>query len=212
MTKESVQVPSIDGVAKSSRRAAMVSLIGAIVVIVSLVYAFQQLISLERTIEFKKHELIDIEKRKQDLLRENELLEQQGKLLRSAVETASERNPALIKESLDSAAQSYPEAARSVPRVYVHISRKNQLERAQVIQNHLRNAGLVVPGIEYVGANSPKVSQLRYFHQTDEEKAQAHAIASKLEKLALKLEVIPIKGYEKSGPGSFEIWLSADVN
>lgn len=201
---------SIDGLAKASRRAALMSLAGAIIVIASLAYAFQHLIALERAIEEKKHELVSLKNRKQDLIKENEALEQRNALLRTALETAGGRNPSLMKQALDSAAQSYPQAARLVPRVYLHIARQNQRERAQAIQVQLRDAGLVVPGIEYVGAQSPKVSQLRYFHESDEEEKQVQALASKLETQGVKLQLIRIKGYDDIAPGSYEIWLGRE--
>jgi hypothetical protein len=92
----------------------------------------------------------------------------------------------------------------------VHVSGDEEREAARRVTQLLETAQWVVPGIQRVGTRSPKVSQLRYFKQT--EQPEAEQIATVLKKGGYEVSLAYIAGYEDSKairPMHFELWFAA---
>lgn len=99
------------------------------------------------------------------------------------------------------------------PRVYIHIQDEEQRKRAREIESKLEAAGFDVPDIEIVGSRNIKVSEIRYFRDADESKAnQAVGILQNMGISDLKARFV--SGSEKSTkirPQHYELWFSADA-
>jgi hypothetical protein len=97
------------------------------------------------------------------------------------------------------------------PRIYIHVTGDKEREAARRIAQLLEIEQFVVPGIERVGAKSPKVSQVRYFKKS--EQPEAERISNILKKAGYEVQPAYIAGYEDSNairPMHFELWFAAD--
>lgn len=102
----------------------------------------------------------------------------------------------------------------SPPRVYIHIATEQQRQQARdlevYLEEHLRDAKLVVPGIELKAG--PAATELRYFKQAD--KATAEAILSAIKAAGLTPGLVDLSAnYENSKgirPQHFELWFGRD--
>jgi hypothetical protein len=124
-----------------------------------------------------------------------------------------------VLKSIDSAAKSTSDSVKAkdftkLPlRIYIHIRDEQQRQRAKQIEKELEGKGFVVPGIERVVKGPPK-NQLRYFRESEANKAKANEIVEILR--SLKVDAVPayISGYEYStviGLGYYEIWFTPDA-
>jgi hypothetical protein len=101
------------------------------------------------------------------------------------------------------------EVAQEATRVYIHIRSNEDRERARAVAERLKALDYVVPGIERLVDTGPRMSQLRYFRNT--EKEEAVKIVDALDQMGVRLNLEYIRGYEESdatGPGHFEIWFA----
>ncbi len=103
--------------------------------------------------------------------------------------------------------------ARFEPRVFLHHRGEEGLEIANRLREGLEREGIVVPGIEGMGATSPRVSELRFFRKSEEE--QAHRIFEILNRDLVQnpipIEVKYVEGHEESKSVRkmhFELWLA----
>lgn len=71
-----------------------------------------------------------------------------------------------VAQSIENALDGIP------PRVYFHIARKEQQDRASDVRASLEAQGFVVPGIEFTGAKSPSNTQLRFFRSSEQSEAE----------------------------------------
>ena len=97
-----------------------------------------------------------------------------------------------------------------LPRVYVHVTGNEERESARALAQLLESKQLVVPGIQRVGAKSPKISQLRYFKKSEENEAKR--ILQIIGEKGYKVSLEYISGYEDSKairPMHFELWFTA---
>lgn len=98
-------------------------------------------------------------------------------------------------------------------RVYFHISNENQRSRAAHVATALsQNGGVLVPGVELVGA-TPSSNQLRYFRPADA--TEATAIARLLDGEGIPATPTYVRGYEASTnirPRHFELWIANGWN
>lgn len=104
--------------------------------------------------------------------------------------------------------ESNPTAARSIPRIYIHIRANKQKERAKQIAEKLREEGYVVPGIEILVEKGPSNTQVRYFRKTEEN--EATEITNVIKDLGVNdVEKQYTTGYETSPvvrSRQYEIW------
>lgn len=108
----------------------------------------------------------------------------------------------------------------TIPRVYFHIQTEDQREAASQLKSFLQGfpfnqgRGVIVPGIENVGARVLKESQLRYFRQDRYEVNFAWLIVNSLRNQCVEIsDPLFVRGYENSDkirPNHFELWLTAD--
>lgn len=70
-----------------------------------------------------------------------------------------------VEKTLETTAEKTSDRLRIPPRIYIHIARDDQRERAREIARQLQAKGYVVPGIENVKgkASIPPISELRYY-------------------------------------------------
>lgn len=96
------------------------------------------------------------------------------------------------------------------PRVSIHFGQEWQKDWATSLASSLKSSGFKVPDIENVSgvANSPKITNVRYFNETD--KDTADSIAAMLRKEGFE----GAKSYRVAQflnkPGDLEVWFSAD--
>ena len=71
----------------------------------------------------------------------------------------------------------------------------------------------MVPGIEFVGLNSPRSSQVRYFRRNEAAERDVPAIVSLLREAGIEAEPQYISGFEDKLKATrhYEIWLGDDV-
>ena len=97
-------------------------------------------------------------------------------------------------------------------RAYIHIANEEQRPLAQSIANALREASIIVPGIQFQ-KSSPSQSELRYFRNS--EKIEAQGIAATIQAVRPGIEARYIPGYENSTgirPRHFELWIGSEEN
>lgn len=118
-----------------------------------------------------------------------------------------------IKLSGSATAQAEASAVLStIPvQVFVQIASELQREKAKEILAVLQQRGYVTPGIENVSgkADSPKITNVRYFN--DEDKPIAEAITSVLKERGIEDAYAYHVSQYKVKPGSLEIWFSANA-
>jgi hypothetical protein len=112
------------------------------------------------------------------------------------------------------------QGAQPLPsRVYFQIQDRNQADSARDLELWLETQQyggrrVVVPGIEYVGRRRLQQSQLRYFHDNDDERALAKQITDSLSSRCVNVRPQLTTGYEDSSairPRHFELWLAPDA-
>jgi len=109
-------------------------------------------------------------------------------------------------------AKGVQQATKSQPvTIFLHISTKEQLPRAEEIAEQLRQNGIKVPGIQKVSGVTS--SSFRYFRREDESEAQK--IVQLLNTyLAVRVPIKPrlIEGVESKVPGKqYEIWFAPNA-
>jgi hypothetical protein len=113
---------------------------------------------------------------------------------------------------IDAAAKSDRELAeRLPPRIKIMFPTGSQRDEATRIKKQLEKRGYVVPLIGQVDYDSaPAKTQLRYFLDTDEEKAKEAAGAIRASGVGISgaVEASPGRG-NAARPGQFELWLAA---
>ena len=112
------------------------------------------------------------------------------------------------------------EAARTfqatliTPRVYIHIVREDQRDKAREVEDFLESLDskkLVVPGIELV-STGPSTSELRFFRSGEKEEAEEILRIVNIIVYDLRLRDLS-RRYENSRairPGHYEIWFGED--
>jgi len=143
-----------------------------------------------------------------------EFIERQQRAIVTCVNPATVLNPKQAKEVQQIIESNVPPGRDTerliAARVYVHIRRNDQLERAGNIARLLRARGYIIPGIENVGDDSPDRTQLRYY--------QRDAVTN--EDLRNMTEILAGAGvslgepekFESAGvrPRHYELWFGKD--
>lgn len=181
-----------------------------------------RLASLQRQVADADQELAqrtaDLEAKNEEIFEKTaELAEIEDKvaLLGELYATMAQENPDLARSATASVLDANPEAARVLPRVYIHIRREDQRERAAALGRALEEAGFVVPGIERLVDIGPNESELRYFRQLDAEMADAEFAAATLRAAGLPIDAKFVAGFEDSTQiraRHYELWLAPDFS
>lgn len=96
------------------------------------------------------------------------------------------------------------------PKVSIHFAQEWQKSRAKNLASSLKDYGFNVPGIENVSgsATSPKITNVRYFNDTDKDTAES--IAAMLRKEGFEDAKTYRVAQFSNKPGSLEVWFSPD--
>jgi hypothetical protein len=100
-------------------------------------------------------------------------------------------------------------SSKVTPRIYIHIPSKNQLQIAHQLAQQFRSKGYSVPKAEILVDQRLGRTEVRYFHQTENEHEEATSLARDIGGGALAKY---IGGYENSRlvkPRQFEVWLAS---
>ena len=96
------------------------------------------------------------------------------------------------------------------PRVYIHIRKEDQRDKARKIGLKLENAGFSVPGIERLVEIGPNTNQLRFFRKAEVD--EAAKIVDFLTSIGIETELVDLSAkYETSSairPRHYELWFS----
>lgn len=213
----------IEKLRKTSRYSAIAGLLGFLIIASSLIYSSYKLYNLRK-------ELGNLEQKRTELLSQLEQLEGKTEKARKEFELArnelskvlsnlSNIQPQSVTASdltqqvsrLEQIDRKIETAKRELdaPRLYIHIQKESQRERAKGIAEKLKEMGYIVPGIERA-VSKAETNQVRYFRS--EEKTEATKIADILKRLGLdNVEPAYIGGYEeKVKPRHYEIWFISE--
>lgn len=89
-------------------------------------------------------------------------------------------------------------------RVYIHIAREDQREKARELSRALFAKGFIAPGIELV-SKAPAHTVLKFFRQT--ERNIAEDIAARMQAVRIPVTIDFLPGFEdRVRPKHFEVW------
>jgi hypothetical protein len=110
----------------------------------------------------------------------------------------------------DQIAQQIQNLPKIRPRVYIHIRKEDQREKAREIGFKLENAGFSAPGIERLVEIGPNTNQLRFFRKAEVD--EAAKIVDFLSSIGIETELVDLSAkYETSSairPRHYELWFS----
>lgn len=203
---------NLDALRRNSRRAALISLLGGMLVLATLLGSAWQVAHLRSRRASLKAEVAELEKAK-ERLKDAVLAEQDRRDLALAQLAQGQAQAAedILEEPL--AASKTPEltaseqARTSVPRIYFQLRAAEQAKGYEACVASLTGRGYRVPAYEMV-ANGPRRSELRYFHADEEDLAKS--VAGAVETcLGTDLIVNFVGRYGNVKPRHLEIWLAA---
>ncbi len=159
-------------------------------------------------------QILNLKQEKSNLERQKIELEERSKGLVSAYGQLASQFGAVsgeataAKNAVVATVASNPDIAVYLPRIFVHIRARLQLDEAKKIGGKLQEHGYIVPGTQIIADKGPTNTQVRYFYSSDTDEAKK--IAELLRSLGVKDAVAePIAGYENSPgvrPRQYEIW------
>jgi hypothetical protein len=195
---------SIDQLAKASRRTALVSFLGLLVVMSSIIYSAAKLHSLE--------------KRRSELNQEIESLNHKRQALQDSYDSLKSYYDALANEhpmqAIEQIQKTDPAQGMS-PHVYIYTTAQSQLPKANEIANGFREKGFIVSGIENAGSEgfTPEQTEVRFFRYP-EDKSDAQDILKMLQgSFGITNSRISYVLPDKAGATEarqFEIWFKKD--
>jgi hypothetical protein len=110
----------------------------------------------------------------------------------------------------DQIAQQIQNLPKIRPRVYIHIRKEDQREKAREIGFKLEDAGFSAPGIERLVEIGPNTNQLRFFRKAEVD--EAAKIVGFLSSIGIETELVDLSAkYETSSairPRHYELWFS----
>ena len=113
----------------------------------------------------------------------------------------------------DQIAQQIQNLPKIRPRVYIHIRKEDQREKAREIGFKLEDAGFSAPGIERLVEIGPNTNQLRFFRKAEVD--EAAKIVGFLSSIGIETELVDLSAkYETSSairPRHYELWFSPVV-
>jgi hypothetical protein len=206
-----VNQSSMEQLAKASRRAALVSFLGFLLVLSSIIYSAAKLHSSLRQLSSVQDQTKKLEQRRDELDQEIQAKEKDYTKLQGFYERLAKENPTLAREQI----QERDSAADVRPQVSIYTADQSQMPKAKEIASSLREKGFVVSGIENASDQGfiQEQTEVRYFRYP-EDKAEAQVILGILQNSfgitnSRPSYVLP----EKAGatePRQFEIWFKKD--
>jgi hypothetical protein len=218
----------VEQLGRRSRTAAVISLVGFLLVLAAIGFSIWQISELEARKKTLDAETKALEARvavlNKDIAAKRETLDKISRQVASGDVAAVEKT--LVQQA---AAPSTPRATPSAPagakenaivvaaapvryerRVYFQIRTREQTGRYRACARMLAADGWKVPPVEYVPDRGPATNQVRYFRA--EEADQAQALALSLGKcVGGRVAVILVGGYRDSPlvkPQQFEVWFA----
>lgn len=163
--------------------------------------------SLESDIAKLKQERSDLQQHTTDLTSQRDAARSAYNSLANA--TSESMPPEQAQSAIERSLSSAPEAAKILPRIYIHIRSASQRARAKGIAEALRQQGFIVPGAQILVNEGPDETQVRYFHAEDQEEKEAAKIVQTLAGAGVpKAEVKLVSGYPNIRPRQYEIWFT----
>ncbi|HTC74452.1 MAG TPA: hypothetical protein VK684_02670 [Edaphobacter sp.] len=204
---------AIEQLRKSSRRAAVASLLGVGLVFVALIYSAVHLRSLKAEIDDANAELRTKKEEMAKLDKQIQNKQFQVKVLNEVVANAAQGNSAATKQAYQSALQSNQGAAEVLPRVYFQLRTQAQMPRAKAVADALIAKGFSVPEFEIMYPHGTVHTYLRHFQNgaiVDEDRAR---ILEVLKDLNVKVEEQDFSGSQDPStkqPRNYELWLGQE--
>lgn len=117
----------------------------------------------------------------------------------------------LPKNTINKALKNNPAAAKSLPRVFLHIADESERPAIEKVSEKLQIGGYVIPKVEIVGEIAPKTTQLRYC--TDKvQQEDLDRIKQLLKEIKITVKEEPIPPWidcSKVAVRSYEFWLAS---
>ena len=176
----------------------------AVVLAILIGFATYQLADVQKKI----HNLnSDLKKKKRTLADVNAELTQKQDLLASISHKLGTGQVPAAREELQKAESGL---SKIIPRVFIHIRSKEQLDISKKITEMLRTKGYNVPRADILVDQGPGQTEVRYFHSDEDKEAADIALGLSKELNLTDAKSKPIRGFETSPlvkPRQFEIWL-----
>jgi hypothetical protein len=210
-----VQENALKTLAQNSRRAAIGSLVGGVIVVAALIGSAWQVAQLqtlrgdlEADIDKHQTEIVQLEKKKDALLRDILALREANtqasrQIKRGETVQAQATLQASVAAPIPSVSPA--ELARvSVGRIYFQVRSDAQYAQFKTCAPALVSAGYKVPGAERMTIG-PKRTELRYFHA--EEQAVAQKLQGELQTCLGQSVALSYAKYPGINPLHFEVWM-----
>lgn len=160
-----------------------------------------------------ERDIAQLQKQKDTLVRQTKQLTEQRDAYHSiANNVAAELPPEQAQKVIEKTFDSNPEAAKVLPRIFIHIRSAAQRPKATEIAKALRSQGYIVPGVQILVNEGPDENQVRYFHDSDSEKKEANEIAVALTSAGIAAPQIKyVSNYPNIRGRQYEVWFTASA-
>jgi FtsZ-binding cell division protein ZapB len=182
------------------------------VVTIALVAYIPKLIERKAALDA---DILQLQKQKADLEKQTADLTAQRNAAQSAynslaVATSESLPPGQVQKAIEQSLSSNPEAAKILPRIFIHIRSTSQSAKARVIADTFRAQGFVVPKVQILPKEGPGETQVSYFHPADEEEAGkiAQSVSDAGGPKAITKLVSDLPNIR---PRQYEIWFTANA-
>lgn len=207
--------PEVERSFKGARIPVLMFFAGASVLALSLAYGYLELNRVNARIKDADKELTGKQLAAANLEQKIKDLNINFNVLNTAFTTTGGENSDCARRqeaALNQAIDTTPGAAAISPRVYIHICSESQRPIANALAVQLQQGAFLVPGTQLVGRQScPRITEVRYFRDTPQEKQDVDLI-TRIIVTAGKAPVPKfLSGYENSPnrPRHYEIWFGA---
>lgn len=200
-------------IVKSSKWSIILTIIGFLIVIVSIGYSALQLNSLEKEKDEKLKEIKQLDSMKVNLEKEISAMQTEAKYYEEVLKIVHKENPDIVEKATDN--PNVEQIQNEIkPRIYIHLQDTSQTNLAKKIANTLQQLGFLVPKAEILVDNGPTHTQVRYFRKKEQQEAED--IVNILKKQYELNNTITnyLSGYESSDrvrPRQYEVWLGKNI-
>jgi hypothetical protein len=154
----------------------------------------------------------NLQQQKTSLLQQTQSLQAQRDATTSAYHalannTAASLTPEKAQQAIEESLSNNPEAAKILPRVFIHIRSASQRAKAAEIATTLRSQGYIVPGVQILVDQGPTETQVRYFHDADKDEAAKIAATLTASGVA-DPQTEYVSHYPNVRSRQYEIWFS----
>jgi len=119
--------------------------------------------------------------------------------------------PEKAQQAIEDSLSNNPEAAKILPRVFIHIRSASQRAKAAQIATTLRGQGYIVPGVQILVDQGPTATQVRYFHDADKDEAAKIAAALSANGVS-NPQTEYVTNYPNIRSRQYEIWFNPAVS